>query len=137
MVHSQTNRSQPLKAVAGQGSAGGRTSAAEVAVLDRQAVVLIATSSRWLDLAACRDEDPELFYPVGTSGPAKQQEAEAKAVCARCPVRARCLEVALEIGDQHGVRGGMTEDERKAVIRAANKSVAEESAQETQPRQSA
>jgi WhiB family transcriptional regulator, redox-sensing transcriptional regulator len=120
MVHSQTNRRRTLRAVAGHDT-----------------VESIAASSRWDILAACRDEDPELFFPVGTRGPALQQEAEAKAVCARCPVRARCLQDALEIGDDHGVRGGMTERERRALIRAAKGSGTEESAQETQPRQSA
>ena len=40
----------------------------------------------WRHDAICRDEDPELFFPVGTSGPALMQIAEAKSVCRRCPV---------------------------------------------------
>ena len=40
----------------------------------------------WRHRAICRDEDPELFFPVGNSGPALLQIAEAKAVCQRCPV---------------------------------------------------
>ena len=40
----------------------------------------------WRHRAICRDEDPELFFPVGTSGPALLQIAEAKTVCRRCPV---------------------------------------------------
>lgn len=66
---------------------------------------------------ACRDEDPELFFPVGIRGPALQQEAEAKAVCARCPVQAECLDYAISTGQDHGVFGGMGERERRAVIR--------------------
>ena len=45
----------------------------------------------WRHRAACRDEDPELFFPVGTSGPALLQITEAKAVCRRCPVNTECL----------------------------------------------
>ena len=38
----------------------------------------------WRHKAVCRDEDPELFFPVGNSGPALAQIADAKLVCARC-----------------------------------------------------
>ena len=44
----------------------------------------------WRHRAACRDEDPELFFPVGNSGPALLQISEAKAVCRRCPVASSC-----------------------------------------------
>ena len=41
----------------------------------------------WRHEAVCRDEDPELFFPVGNSGPALlTQIAKAKLVCNRCPV---------------------------------------------------
>ncbi|MFF4104338.1 WhiB family transcriptional regulator [Streptomyces sp. NPDC001903] len=53
--------------------------------------------------AACREEDPDLFFPIGTSGPALLQIEEAKAVCRRCPVLERCLEWALEGGTDWGV----------------------------------
>jgi WhiB family redox-sensing transcriptional regulator len=66
---------------------------------------------------ACRDEDPELFFPVGVSGPATLQVAEAKAVCQRCPLRAKCLEYALRTGQDTGVWGGMSEDERRVLKR--------------------
>lgn len=71
----------------------------------------------WRRQAACRDEDPELFFPVGTSGPALLQVAEAKSVCARCPVLAECLTWALETGEDAGVWGGLDEDERRALRR--------------------
>ena len=65
----------------------------------------------------CRDEDPELFFPLGTSGPALLQIAEAKSVCRRCPVVSECLTWALESGQDAGVWGGMSEDERRALKR--------------------
>ena len=40
----------------------------------------------WRHRAACRDEDPELFFPIGNTGPALLQIEEAKAVCRRCAV---------------------------------------------------
>lgn len=73
------------------------------------------TDSGWRGKAACREEDPELFYPVGTTGPALAQVREAKAVCTRCPVTAQCLAWALETGQRFGVWGGKSEDERKAM----------------------
>jgi len=78
--------------------------------------------------AVCRDEDPELFFPVGTSGPAVEQEAEAKAVCHRCPVAAECLAFALETGQDHGVFGGMSETERRQLRRRRSRSALEVSA---------
>ena len=68
----------------------------------------------WRHDAICRDEDPELFFPIGTSGPALLQVEQAKAVCRRCPVTSECLSRALESGQDAGVWGGMSEDERRA-----------------------
>ena len=73
----------------------------------------------WQQRAACRDEDPELFFPVSEIGPAARQAAEAKAVCARCPVRERCLEYAVDNGLDHGIFGGTTEAERRELRRSA------------------
>ncbi|MEV2239477.1 WhiB family transcriptional regulator [Micromonospora sp. NPDC049891] len=72
---------------------------------------------QWRNQAVCRDYDPETWFPVGTSGPALAQTEAAKAVCRRCPVRTECLNWALESGQRHGVAGGMTEQEREALIR--------------------
>src|SRR5699024_11249711 len=57
----------------------------------------------WRHDAACRDEDPELFFPIGNFGPALIQIEEAKAVCQRCPVSSACLKWALESGQDGGV----------------------------------
>ena len=72
----------------------------------------------WRTRAACIDEDPELFFPIGSTGPAVEQAEEAKRVCARCTVREPCLEFALASNQDAGVWGGMTEDERRALKRA-------------------
>ena len=71
----------------------------------------------WRHQAACLTEDPELFFPVGNTGPAIMQNAEAKKVCARCDVRTECLQWALDAGQDHGVWGGLSEDERRAMKR--------------------
>lgn len=71
----------------------------------------------WIRRARCRDEDPELFFPIGTTGPAASQLARAKAICRLCPVRVECLEWALETGQDAGVWGGLSEEERRALRR--------------------
>jgi WhiB family redox-sensing transcriptional regulator len=72
----------------------------------------------WRDQAACRTVEPDLFFPIGTSGPARGQLAEAKSVCHGCPVASECLAWALETGQNSGVWGGMSEDERRQLRRA-------------------
>ncbi|MGH3758030.1 WhiB family transcriptional regulator [Actinophytocola sp.] len=75
------------------------------------------TTTDWRNRAACRDEDPELFFPISDVGPAARQAEQAKAVCARCPVRAQCLNFALDNGLDHGIFGGTTERERRELAR--------------------
>jgi WhiB family transcriptional regulator, redox-sensing transcriptional regulator len=74
----------------------------------------------WRERAACLNEDPELFFPIGTTGPALAQLQEAKAVCNSCPVQEPCLQWAMDsepIGQGAGVCAGLTEDERRALKR--------------------
>jgi len=68
----------------------------------------------WRHDAVCRDEDPELFFPLGESGPNLPQIERAKAVCAVCPVRTRCLDEALGTGED-GIWGGTTAEERRRI----------------------
>lgn len=77
--------------------------------------------SDWRLDALCRVEehDPELFFPVGTTGPALVQIEEAKAVCRRCPVISDCLAEALEKPSTCGVWGGTSEDDRLRARRRA------------------
>lgn len=75
------------------------------------------TDWRWRRWAACRGEDPELFFPIGTAGPALRQAAEAKAVCGQCTVALSCLAWALSNGQDSGIWGGLDEEERRALRR--------------------
>jgi len=65
----------------------------------------------FLDNAACRGIDPELFYAEGGAAVAR-----AKAVCAQCPLRMKCLEWAIA-REEFGVWGGTTARERAAIRR--------------------
>ena len=71
----------------------------------------------WRDSAACLDEDPELFFPIGNTGPALVQIEQAKAICRRCTVMETCLQWAMDTGQDAGVWGGLSEDERRALKR--------------------
>lgn len=71
----------------------------------------------WRANAACLDMDPETFFPQGTTGSALDQIDRAKAVCANCPVITACLDYALDTGQDAGVWGGTTEDERRRIRR--------------------
>lgn len=72
----------------------------------------------WLDRARCLDQDPELFFPIGTTGLALDQIEDAKAVCLGCEVRAQCLAWALDTAQDAGVWGGTSEEERRVIRRA-------------------
>ena len=71
----------------------------------------------WRNRAACLDEDPGLFFPIGNTGAEVDQIAEAKAVCHRCEVVETCLNWAIESGQDAGVWGGLSADERWALNR--------------------
>ncbi|HEY1918779.1 MAG TPA: WhiB family transcriptional regulator [Streptosporangiaceae bacterium] len=76
-----------------------------------------ADPNGWAARGACRNADPDLFFPVAPAGPSARQIAQAKEVCAHCPVRRPCLEFAVETGQGFGVWGGTTEDERRTMRR--------------------
>lgn len=64
----------------------------------------------WTLLADCQYTDPEAFFPE-KGGSVR----EAKRICRGCPVRAECLEYALERGEKFGIWGGLSERERRAM----------------------
>jgi len=71
----------------------------------------------WRGDAACRDVDPELFFPDGDVKSVRAQVAMAKLICRRCPVSATCLSWALASGQEAGIWGGLTEAERHRLLR--------------------
>jgi WhiB family redox-sensing transcriptional regulator len=73
------------------------------------------TIADWRDAAACRHINPDLFFPVGTTGPALRQIEEAKRICQGCPARTPCLDWALDHSVDAGVWGATTEEERRAI----------------------
>lgn len=62
-----------------------------------------------------------MFFPLVPAGPGLVQAERAKAVCARCQVRAECLRFAMETVQDHGVWGGTSEEERRALRLARNR----------------
>jgi len=72
---------------------------------------------QWLNQARCLNEDPELFFPVGNTGPALEQIEQAKTICRQCDVSAQCLEYAIKENQDTGVWGGLSEDERRSLKR--------------------
>jgi WhiB family transcriptional regulator, redox-sensing transcriptional regulator len=71
----------------------------------------------WRSRGACVTEDPDLFFPVGSAGPAVRQIDRAKLVCHRCDVLDVCLRWAMETGQDAGVWGGLSENERRTLKR--------------------
>jgi WhiB family redox-sensing transcriptional regulator len=76
-------------------------------------------ANSWRYLGQCRGSDPDVFYPPSED----DFEAQAaKAICQSCPVRQPCLEFALSTREKHGVWGGLTERERRRVLRQRRRS---------------
>jgi WhiB family redox-sensing transcriptional regulator len=77
----------------------------------------IADEENWRARGACVTADPELFFPISSSGASRPQEERAKAVCASCCVRRECLDYAIASRQVHGVWGGLGEMELAALRR--------------------
>lgn len=76
----------------------------------------------WREDARCASTDPELFFPVGyKSGPDLRQIEQAREVCKFCPVKAECLDWAVEAGIPDGVLGGLTPEERSILKKKGTK----------------
>ena len=76
--------------------------------------------AEWSDAAACRGVEGLLFFSpeVSESKDARlRRERQAKQLCADCPVRENCLSTALTQRESYGIWGGLTEIERRALLR--------------------
>ncbi len=67
-------------------------------------------AARWRELAACRGAHLEVFFPERG-----ESAVPARQVCAACPVRQQCLDYAITNRIVHGIWGGLTERERRAL----------------------
>jgi WhiB family redox-sensing transcriptional regulator len=67
----------------------------------------------WRQVAACRSTEPDMFFPIGSTGGALDQIAAAKRVCASCEAMSACLDFALATNQESGVWGGTSEEERR------------------------
>ncbi|MFJ3670283.1 WhiB family transcriptional regulator [Streptomyces sp. NPDC090106] len=65
----------------------------------------------WEERAKCRTADPDELFVDGAA------QHRAKTLCTGCPVRTECLSYALDHRIEHGVWGGMTERERRSLLR--------------------
>ncbi len=84
-----------------------------MAISSSHLLSLTLESDEWRRTAACSDTDPDLFFPVGTTGPAIEQIETAKAVCRQCDAQGACLEFALATNQDSGIWGGTSEEERR------------------------
>lgn len=66
----------------------------------------------WTEQALCAQTDPDAFFPE-KGGSVR----EAKRICARCPVQVECLASAIKNGERFGIFGGLTERERRRLLR--------------------
>jgi len=74
--------------------------------------VPITEERPWAAFAACRERDPDTFFPATPAG-----ERAAIVICDGCPVIADCLEFALEARITYGIWGGMTDKQRRNLRR--------------------
>lgn len=77
------------------------------------ASVPLGSNPDWWEYAACHGVGNELFFTDEIGQMANQEVQAAKAVCAKCPVRAECLEYGID--EKHGVWGGRSPKERQAI----------------------
>jgi WhiB family redox-sensing transcriptional regulator len=82
-------------------------------------VALGIVHETWHLKAACRGPESVLFFPPSwpeSRDDRDQREAGAKLICGQCHVRSDCLEFALRVREPHGIWGGLTEAERRALL---------------------
>src|SRR5207245_806423 len=91
----------------------------------RRSVIRLATGFKvtvmlletWWSAAACRNADPELFFPISATAVSGGDIRRAKQICASCPVSSPCLSYALMHRQEQGIWGGLTDEERQSLRR--------------------
>ncbi len=76
-------------------------------------------TEQWQLKAACRGPQSRVFFPPAhfeRKDETLEREDRAKAICSTCAVRQECLDYALRIREQHGIWGGLNENERRVLI---------------------
>lgn len=78
------------------------------------------TDETWKTWAACRGENPELFFPKDDGDRRRHRQVraltnQARIICAQCPVAEDCLAYAIAIDARYGIWGGLTDTERTAI----------------------
>ena len=68
----------------------------------------------WIKEAACLSYPPEVFFPDSQD---RVGIMVGKLICQGCPVQSECLDHALETREQHGIYGGASEADRRAIRR--------------------
>ena len=87
-------------------------------------MIATMTAMNWRSGGACLSADPDLFFPISTTGPAVGQIAQAKAICGACEVRRECLEFALSHDQVYGIWGGTTPEDRQRQRRRQRRAAA-------------
>ena len=82
------------------------------------------SAANWRSAGACLSADPDLFFPISSAGPGERQIAQAKVICAGCPVRRECLDFALAHDQVYGIWGGTTPDDRQRARRRKRRAAA-------------
>jgi len=86
-------------------------------------VTAVVAEADWQHRAACRGPQSRTFFPP-PQGERRheraEREARAKAICGQCSVSSACLEYAVSIRERHGVWGGLSEAERRQLIKASD-----------------
>jgi WhiB family transcriptional regulator, redox-sensing transcriptional regulator len=72
---------------------------------------LAAEGSAWVSEALCRTTDPDELFVRGSA------QRKAAVICRHCPVVKPCAAEALDKRVEHGIWGGMTERQRRALLR--------------------
>jgi WhiB family redox-sensing transcriptional regulator len=87
---------------------------------------VVLNDQRWQVRAACRGPQIKVFFPPShfeRKADKRERERRAKLICQTCSVQNDCLNYALQIGEQHGIWGGLNATERKELTPATQRSI--------------